>query len=159
MGWTSKVFLIVTASTLMGCAKDGSISDSAPYPGRPLKVTDFPNVENTAYGAWTADNADFENGLYYVLNIYLNNRGDVGFGRTCGGHGEVISANSVVHGSVTESQIEVTESAQITARSKKISECTLTIRAGVLNYSRTTNDKLQVEIAPGRFHSFSRIVE
>lgn len=160
MGWTSKIFLIVSTSALMGCAKGGSESESVPpYQGRPLKVSDFPNVEKTVYGAWTADNAEFGNGLYYVLNIYLNNRGDVGFGRTCGGHGDVIAANMVLNGTVSESQIEITESAQTTSRSKKIAECTLTIRAGALNYSHAANDKLLVELAPGKFHSFSRIVE
>lgn len=159
MEWTSKVFLIVTTSALMGCAKDSPKSESIPppYSGRPLKVTDFPNVEKTALGAWTADNAEFGNGLYYVLNIYLNNRGDVGFGRTCGGHGEVISASTVVNGTVTDNQIDVAESAQITARSKKILDCTLAVQAGALNYQLSPNAKLLVEITPGGTQSFSRI--
>ncbi len=146
------LLLLITA-----CAKGGGSGNDAalPGPGKQLKPGDFPNVANEIFGVWNSDTADFGSGLAYLLTFYFNENDQVGVMRTCVGAGEEVQASTVVSARISATQIDIKQSARVTEKGGRISDCTLIVNEGSFSYT-LQGDRLEVVLQPGETRSFTR---
>jgi hypothetical protein len=159
------VAVICVFQLLIVCAKENEARPTSPPTlppptdtGREFKVEDFPNVNNSIFGAWEGDTAEFgPDGVYYILSLYFNDQNEVGQKRTCRGSNEVVEAAAVVSGEVNSSKIKINESVVVTEKGGRITDCTLTVDKGSSSYKRT-GDRLEVTSQSGDMRSYTRVI-
>ncbi len=139
-----------------GCAEKSGSNPPVFGTGRQLKSEDFPNVQNSIFGHWSADQAEFGNELVYLTSYYFNDKNEIGIKRTCVGNGEEVVVAAVVDGEISAQSIRIKSSVQVSRKGERISNCTLTIHEGSFAYN-LSGDRLEISTKGIDLLSFTRV--
>ncbi len=157
----ASVSLQVSCDHRKAASGDSQIEDRVKSdPGKKtFQPSDFPNVPNTLFGGWSADEAKFDKGgVARFISVYFNSKNEMGVSLTCMGNKSSVTISATVDAWLGPQQIVLDHSLQLSApQSSPLESCHLTLDNKIFDF-RVSGDQLQLRMSGEKsFDRYSRL--
>ncbi len=146
--------LATLSLSLAACGKDSDKNKGQPSGGRNLNNGAYPNIAQTVFGQWQAQD-ELDNGIFVSPKLYVN-QNSVGLEMTCRKGRDTGTLAFAVNARVGEDTIDILESAERSAQVGNGS-CTGKLGAGRFAYSVNGN-QLTLELDEKSVIQLNRIL-
>ncbi len=147
------LLIVIFAAGFLGCGKQKFKNSDV----KALNPLDFPNIDNTVYGAWKNNVPETgDKGLTKNTNVYFNLSGQMGYQVTCEQFAEKLTVGLSYPATITGNVVSVAQDIHLLQKGAgQLAECELNFAQGSWEFS-VSFDNLNIR-DDKRSLSFSRI--